>query len=58
MLDREADGLVAMAEARVGGSRAAGERNFDMKTARGVTREITGKDGIRLGPLPSRSSSG
>lgn len=47
MLDREADGLVAMAEARVSGSRAAGDRNFDMKTARGVTRAITGQGRYR-----------
>jgi hypothetical protein len=41
MLDRKADDLAAMAEALVCGSRAAVERNLDLKTARGVIREIT-----------------
>lgn len=41
MHDREADGLANMAEALVCGSRAAVERNLDLKTALGVIREIT-----------------
>jgi hypothetical protein len=47
MLERVADVLATMADALVGGSRAAGERNIDMKTARGVIREIMGQGRYR-----------
>jgi hypothetical protein len=48
MLDREADGLATMAEALVCGSRAAVERNRDLKTACGAIREITGQGRYRI----------